>query len=97
MTQAIDRLFVRIRSIPFFWRLALFTERPWNGGTVPRPRLDPLERLGFWVFGASLFAVFGVTRSLVSPAWIRGFVICGTLAGLFALARFFTAGRKLRP
>ncbi len=76
---------------------ALLTERPWTAGPIPRPRLDPLERIGFWIFGASLFAVFGVTRSLVSPAWIRGFLISGTLAGLFTLARFVTAGRKLRP
>ncbi len=76
---------------------ALFTERPWNGGPVPRPRLDPLERVGFWVFGGSLFAVFGVTRSLVSPAWIRGFLISGFLAGLFTLGRFLTVGRRLRP
>ncbi len=76
---------------------ALLTELPWTEGPIPLPRLDPLERIGFWIFCASLFAVFGATRSLVSPAWIRGFLISGLLAGLFTLVRFLTVGRKLRP
>ncbi len=106
MIQAIDALFVRFRSIPFFWRMVLFlcawdyhrlrglvTERPWQATAVPSPRLD---WLGFCVFGVSLIAVFGVTRSLASTAWVRGFMITGLLAGLVTLVRFVTVGRRLR-
>jgi hypothetical protein len=74
----------------------IFTNRPWpDGRPVPQPRLDWLERIGFWAFAVSLLAVFGVTRSLVSPAWIHSFMIAGLVAGLFTLVRFLTVGRRL--
>jgi len=74
----------------------IFTNRPWPAErTVPHPKLDWLERIGFAAFAVSLLAVFGVTRSLVSPAWIRSFIIVGVVAGLFTLVRFLTVGRRL--
>ena len=74
----------------------LITDRLWREGKVPEPRLDPLERVGFWFFAGSLLAFFGATRGFVSPQWILSLLIVGTAAGLFTLARFLTVGRQLR-
>ena len=77
---------------------SIFTTRPWDPEcSVPDPRLDWLEKIGFWVFAVSLLAVLGVTRSLVSTAWVPAFLIAGASAGLLTLARFLATGRRLRP
>ena len=53
------------------------------------------ERIGFLTFGLSLIAVFGVTRSLASTAWVPTFLIVGVVAGLVTLVRFLTVGRRI--
>jgi uncharacterized membrane protein YphA (DoxX/SURF4 family) len=62
-----------------------------------RLRLDPLERVGFLVFAASLLPFFLMTRGLA----MRGFglvaIATGAAAGLFTLVRFLTTGRQLDP
>jgi len=79
----------RVRSI--------FTKRPWDPELpVPDLKLDWLERIGFWVFAVSLLGVFGVTRSLVSTAWVPSFIIVGVVAGLLTLVRFLVTGWRLK-
>jgi len=74
----------------------IVTERSWPTELrVPRPRLDPLERLGFAVFAASLLAVFGATRSLAPTAWVAAFMLLALLAGVATLARFLFVGRRM--
>ena len=74
----------------------LFTERPWNPQQrVPQLVLDRWERVGFWAFAISLLAVFLTTRSLVSTAWVSGFMILGVAAGFLTLLRFLFVGRRL--
>jgi len=59
-------------------------------------RLDPLERAGFLVFGASLVGFFTIARGFGPGQWGRELLIGGVLAGLFTLGRFLTHGRRLR-
>ena len=74
----------------------IFTTRPWSPDqVVPELKLDWMERIGFWTVGISMIAVWGATRSLASPEWVRSFLVLGLAAGLFTLVRFLTVGRRL--
>ncbi|MCP3980541.1 MAG: DoxX family membrane protein [bacterium] len=77
------------------WR-SIVTDRPWSGATsVPQLRLDPIERIGFIAFAASLLVFFLATRGLAPGSWGIVPMAVGTLAGVVTLLRFLTVGRRL--
>ena len=64
----------------------IFTERPMKPELRPvRLELDPLERIGFIVFAASLFGFFGLTRGF-GPGGV-GLASIAAVAGAYAKGR----------
>ncbi len=77
---------------------SLWTVRSWPAElTVPQPRLDPVERVGFTVFAFCVLAFFGTTR--FAAAWLPpgALVVVGAAAGLLALGRFGWIARRGHP
>ena len=75
------------------WR-GLVTESAPSADFLPvRHRLEPLEAVGFWIFGLCFVACFLATRGGVPMEAVPALAIVGFGGGLFALVRFFTHGR----